>query len=237
MKFARMLIVVYVATIISFIIFVGGDWMIGSRFIVPILPFLYLLVQEGAFEMTRLLQDRIKNRRKVMKVLVIVFCSFVALRGFSYSLELRTLSFHNSKWNQIKNVGIWMEKNLSADSIVALGSAGLIPYYSKLRIIDMYGLMDKTIARKGKSYQDGKIYTKTESSYVLSRDPDYILLFGRLVNEDDKEVVRGTTAYSIDMLEQTEFHKKYDLFWKDPYSWFDVNEYILLFKRINFPLD
>jgi arabinofuranosyltransferase len=229
-KYARILLALSIAAILGFIIYAGGDWMRGYRFIVPILPLAYLLCQEGAFELVNILRGQFKNRIKVGIFLMIIVCSFTLLRYTSYSQGVREISSQNKKWNQIKSVGIWMKKNLPSDSVVALGPAGMIPYYSQLRIIDMYGLMDKTIARKGKWYEDGNIFTKTYANYVLSRNPNYILLFGRFVGENDKKAIKGGTPYSIDMLEQVEFHKKYEIFWKQSYPWGEADQWILLFK-------
>jgi hypothetical protein len=73
-------------------------------------------------------------------------------------------------------VGKWMRENLPAGALLATNTAGTIPFYSGLRIVDMMGLNDRTIARRAKVPADWKGIEKGDGAYVLSRRPDYIQL-------------------------------------------------------------
>jgi hypothetical protein len=63
-----------------------------------------------------------------------------------------------------------------ADTVIAVPSAGAIPFYSGLPAIDLYGLNDAHIARvpfpRG---QRGRMM-KWDNDYVLSRSPDLIVI-------------------------------------------------------------
>lgn len=68
----------------------------------------------------------------------------------------------------------WIRRELPASSLLALGEAGLIPYYTKLPVLDLLGLMDRHIAR-----QPGALHTKFDVDYVFHRNPSHIFLLAR----------------------------------------------------------
>ncbi|HVU06046.1 MAG TPA: hypothetical protein VHE30_30055 [Polyangiaceae bacterium] len=74
-------------------------------------------------------------------------------------------------------VGRFLSENLPSDATIALNAAGIVPYVSRLRAVDMLGLNDVHIAhhpvRKGESAAVG--HQKHDAAYVLSRRPDVIL--------------------------------------------------------------
>jgi hypothetical protein len=65
-------------------------------------------------------------------------------------------------------VARWMRANL-APGLLAIGEAGIIPYYTRFPVLDMYGLMDPHIARL-----DGERHAKFDVDYVLQRRPAYV---------------------------------------------------------------
>jgi hypothetical protein len=68
----------------------------------------------------------------------------------------------------------WMKTELPPGSLIALGEAGLVPYYTKLPTLDLIGLTDKHIARR-----EGAIHTKFDADYVFARNPDYFFLLAQ----------------------------------------------------------
>jgi hypothetical protein len=61
------------------------------------------------------------------------------------------------------------------DTVIAVASAGAIPFYSRLPTIDMYGLNDAHIARVPFPKAPGRMM-KWDNAYVLSRNPDLIVI-------------------------------------------------------------
>jgi hypothetical protein len=82
-----------------------------------------------------------------------------------------------------------MREELKLTGTVATGEAGVIPYYSELRLLDLNALMDKHLARR-----PGAMHLKYDSEYVFARRPDSIVLLGR---KGDDGRVRSTTNYAI----------------------------------------
>jgi hypothetical protein len=70
--------------------------------------------------------------------------------------------------------GRWLKMNVPANTVIAVGPAGKIPYYSELYTIDMWGLNNDFIAHtKSKRLQAG--HKKFDFQYVLSLNPEFII--------------------------------------------------------------
>ena len=207
LDYALRLLLVCLFTLIAFTVYAGGDWMIAYRLVVPALPIAYLLVQEGAAEIWRLI--RVVPRAKRVAFALAAVIGVLIVRESAYRTVMARMIRENVKWGNYEQLGRWMKSNLPSQSLVALGSAGIIPFYSGMRIVDMYGLMDTTIARQGRAEQEGAIFTRTYATYVLSRKPDYILLYGTWKESARGMQLEGTTPYSRDMLSKPEFEAAY----------------------------
>jgi hypothetical protein len=68
-------------------------------------------------------------------------------------------------------LGRWFQESSPPEATIAISDIGAVGYYSNRRIIDMFGLIDKRIARI-----KGRMHYKADPQYVLSRNPDYIVL-------------------------------------------------------------
>ncbi len=81
--------------------------------------------------------------------------------------------------------------NAQPGDSLACGDAGALPYYSGLRTIDILGLNDSHIA-----HLKGSFYDKTDSDYVLSRQPTYLVL---LSGTPTTQSFRGRTKASQEL--------------------------------------
>jgi hypothetical protein len=64
------------------------------------------------------------------------------------------------------NLGYYLNKHLPKDSIIYLGEAGLIPYYSERKTIDKFGLGTKEIALNG-----------INIDFLEKTNPDVLILY------------------------------------------------------------
>ena len=181
---------------------VGGDWMLGYRLFHPLIvlgaslvPFVLAGIPD------RLLAPR--RRSAAAAALVALFCSFGvagSLRDPHVAVATRPTLLETAV-----RIGRWMGENFASDAVLATNTAGSIPYYSRLPVIDMMGLNDKTIARRRELPADWKGIEKGDGSYVLSRQPDYIQLGSYL----------GSPAplflSDIEIFASEEFHRRYQL--------------------------
>ncbi len=132
-----------------YIIKIGGDF-IEFRFLVPILPMLFILFSWLIFGFIRSVGLRIAL------ISLILIGSVYHIRTFTLDPEdriepVRHLHEHiisrDQNWSGIGKIlgKVFHDENVT----IATTAAGAIPYYSGLPAIDMYGINDKWIARKG----------------------------------------------------------------------------------------
>ena len=173
---ARALLLFLAVWIVHFTV-QGGDNMVGFRGFLPVVPMLYLLVVWG-----------MHTRRAGVVLLVTVL-----LAGFSYySYNYRDLT--GSSWNQPiakhrerwansfiprRDVGQRLKAEFPPGTTVAVSASGMIPYYSEQPTLDMLGLNDKHIARKGE--RDRSLpygHQAGDANYILDSKPDVIVVSG-----------------------------------------------------------
>lgn len=164
---------IFLAIYVLFILFSGGDWMEGGRFLVPILPIGCLFI---ALSLFRLAQSKI--------TLSLGLVSLLAIQGMGLLNFSAAQSFGMPIWNEVRfaqDYGLsqfsWFETHSRVNmrdiptiyyldqiidpilsykrdkvSIVS-GQMGMVAfhvaakYYPRVQFIDMYGLSDRTLIR------------------------------------------------------------------------------------------
>jgi hypothetical protein len=169
------MIVVFFA---MFVIYVGGDTFPGTRLYLPILPTLFLLIQDSIKRVAE-----IKKREWVTFPLVILLIiSFVYFSTrCTFSGRIAKHIRKDTLVEDGRNVGEYLRKVAKKGELVALNTAGSIPYYLGLdiRILDMLGLTDVHIAHQPTvaetTDREWTGHDRWDGPYVLSKKPDYIL--------------------------------------------------------------
>ena len=187
-----------------YVVYVGGDGLAYYRFLVPILPAVCLLIQEGLLEAAE--RAKLSGSPAPQRAVSVTLCLVVlAAMGFAsrkslplivagrsqtwyepqsemhfpYSAPHRSyLNFDNYFVDRQALAARWLEENAPKGAVLAATPAGSIAYYTNLRVIDMLGLNDVHIAHS-KSTGMGKDragHEKGDGAYVLARSPDFILL-------------------------------------------------------------
>jgi hypothetical protein len=136
----------------TYVIYAGGDFMDLSRFLMPMLPPLFLLLgrlyNSGA--------DNTHGRTTMIlsAIMVAGFAFFniqtcIKTREISYEYDVDSMGALRrfvSEWTSVGH--LISEYSLPTDTI-AVTAAGIIPYYSKLYTIDMYGLEAVDLSKYG----------------------------------------------------------------------------------------
>jgi len=151
-----------VVTTLGYAVFVGGDFMAMGRLMMPMVPFLVLLLAYG----WRICSSQ-RNQRVVIFVLTL-FCivtsvmanfdSFLTTESFRRRVHFRLSNMQNSHWTE---VDMWKQMKGNAEEWTRLGKAlkeltepgesmvvgpvGAIGYYSDLYIYDQYGLVSREV--------------------------------------------------------------------------------------------
>ena len=153
---------------ISYVILIGGDFKPTSRFILPVTG----IMAAGISMLGRAINDRRQNW--IWMVLgVIAFFGRAPLYGKSIHWA------EDRRMNLVarKIIGDWIAEHTPTDTVLAIHSVGVIPYYAGRKTIDMWGLNDRTIAKTpAESFGEGLAgHEKSNPEYVFSRKPDLFL--------------------------------------------------------------
>lgn len=182
-----------------YVISVGGDFKATFRFIVPVLP-LWAILVDGAISrngwpLGALRQWRFGQFVPWVVLLAIVLSSMSSIPKFrqwaeerSWDLQRRTLC------------GKYLASYADPGDTLAIHSAGIIPFYSGLETIDMWGLSDLHIAHrkmpdKGRRFVPG--HFKVDDGYAFARQPTYfvdeqLFVSERPVQDLARRVFRGS---------------------------------------------
>ncbi|MFC1852036.1 hypothetical protein ACFL27_17725 [candidate division CSSED10-310 bacterium] len=156
-----------------FVAAVGGDWMSQYRFMVPITPLIYYFIP---YSLQLIVSGKSCRSSRVLFVIVVLFtlCAMVYpffqgkfIRGvYSTEKERSTTLYELSQWLKIQ----------SPTATLAIGAVGLVPYYSNLYTIDMFGLTDSLMAGgKDTFYKPGLPgHEFKDPLYVVSRQPTFL---------------------------------------------------------------
>ena len=188
----------------AYIVAVGGDIMPAFRFFTPLLPMLGLLAGISLVSLP--------GPKKAVSIAGIIFSLAVVVYNL-HEIKGDYYINHKIRIDQVaargREVGIWLRLNSRSDAVLATNTAGSIPYFSRLKTIDMLGLNDvhiahRTIVDLGKGSPG---HEKGDGVYVLSRRPDYIHLGSSLGS------IRPDHGFVSDeeIFAQSLFHQLYQL--------------------------
>ena len=179
--------VLVVCTIVFYTVAVGGDVFSGYRFLVPILPLLYVLLVRWCVSVSRLRQARLGRTGMLVAGGVVLAFGMFTLTAF----EQKRSPWESAHWETIgagmRNkaqvtaqyflVADALQASFPRDTTIALNAVGVVPYGTRLRTIDMLGLTDPHIGHRQIALGSGFAgHEKHDAAYVLSRRPDVIML-------------------------------------------------------------
>lgn len=177
---------IFVVLNVLFVIAAGGDFMYGFRFFAHLTAPLALL---SAFALESFFRD---GPGRFAAAVALALC-FSASQFFIHP-EIYGIS-DSSPVDFGREAGRFLRSQARPDALLAINAAGIIPYYSKLRTIDMLGLTDAHIgASLAENFGAGPAgHEKGDGAYVMRRKPDFIV-FGNFegskkpVYRSDREI-------------------------------------------------
>jgi len=177
----------------------GGDHIAGLRFLVPALAVLAAA--------TAITPQRPSQLSRAIPVLAL-FAIAVQVAGARNEDPRPTLTPALGA-----TVGRFLATHLPTDATVAVATAGSVPYFApSLRFIDTLGLNDRHIARTATGelrtrWQHVVGHRKGDGNYVLSRNPDVIVL-----GPATGDLGRDPTAWFLtdyELLQSAEFASRF----------------------------
>jgi arabinofuranosyltransferase len=209
----------------GFVLISGGDWMFHYRFFAHVLPVLLALVAAGLDRLLSLPKPGTLRAAIVYSGIAIVLLATTLSLGNTELRIARTvlpaLQRHNYLSQNYEELGRWFHDNTPLGSTIAISDVGAVGYFSDRHIVDMFGLVDPHISRI-----HGRMHYKSDAGYVLSRQPDYIVLVSL---NDDGAGYSFQRIPDYSMNRRPEFHDGYELIRTVPQYW--QNEFVLVYKR------
>lgn len=129
---------------IVYVVVVGGDWMPHSRFIYHVLPLLFLLVQEGAWQVWDGLRPAIARPALCGGVLLVALVALGAWPLYE-GRDLDELSGDHFNAHEARLIGEALDRLLPEDMLIAIEWGGIIPFYTRHQVLDTFGLTDLDI--------------------------------------------------------------------------------------------
>jgi hypothetical protein len=219
---------VVLATLVGYVAFVvvaGGDWMWNYRFYSHILPVLAALVAAGfAVLLAQARQHSWRALAVYGSVAVVLFLTFLSMGNTELRMArtvLPALRSHDYLSQNYQELGMWFKEHSPADASIAISDVGALAYYSERHVVDMFGLNDVHIAS-----MKGRVHYKSDARYVLSQEPDYVVLVS-LNDQGEGYSFQRIPDYAMNAL--PEFHARYELIRTVPQNW--NNEYALIYER------
>ncbi len=177
----------------AYFVLVGGDFIIwfGPRFLMPALPFLLWLAAEGLARLLGLPFIPPAVYRPAQWIAALLLLGYLA--AFTWPAGWGRLQVYAEQMRAYKELGLWMGANLAPGTTIATDAAGLIPYYSGLPALDMYGLTDEHIAHLQLSQPGAGIvaHEKFDPHYVLAQQPGCIV--STWIDESGQPLSAGLT--------------------------------------------
>lgn len=226
-----MVLTAYFLLTISYICYVGGDVFRLGRFMLPILPLLISAALVGYQESTRY-----SKKISVLILIIIALSSWVSLyapwlKGTDFE-DIHMESFPvSSKRINARNHSYfvsddWLKnrcKEIQAlyppiETIAAVGIGKPGYYMMNIRIIDLVGLTDKTIAKSTKIVDAPLIapgHQRTDAGYVLEQTPDVIWI------QKKGEANVFTLPAIVDLWNQVELERDY--YWDHTFTFYRRN--------------
>ncbi len=169
-----------------YVVRVGGDFMGLYRFVLPLLPLGAVCLQEAL----RTLAERLRPwlLRPALAITGLALCGGYAFGNARLS-HRGAVTFVAAENHMIDSpaylksyvadrvpIGRWMRLHAKPDDVVAVGGAGVIPYYSGIRSYDVYGLVDSVIAHDpGATVGARPGHQKWGEGHLLAQRPTLIM--------------------------------------------------------------
>jgi len=157
----------------------AGDWMAFGRFFLPILPIVFILFFSL---LSSTMTDLKKYNTKLLQKFIYITLIILLAGSNAYQTERAITNkdvypylVMNSSF--LIHLGKWLKQNFPQETVIALRRQGAVPYYSRMKSIDILGLTEKEMARIIYKEKDIILENKINAEYIVNRKPDVIILF------------------------------------------------------------
>ena len=157
-----------------YVIAVGGDTMAENRLFLPIIPLLYLAIQEASIRVSRRLRPGFASPVIVAALAGVCAYTFLVSRPGLLHAQAATKA-HNGKLFDL--VDLLHARPDQGSLLVASTAIGIPRYFTTAEVLDLVGLTDATIAHDPEplpGIRDDHRLHNYNTQYVMERAPDII---------------------------------------------------------------
>ncbi|MGB0640354.1 MAG: hypothetical protein ACPGTU_13515, partial [Myxococcota bacterium] len=157
---------VIVAAVLAYVVWVGGDFKPTGRFIIPVLPVLCVMAGAGF--------DSLTKGRSLSPWMLVIGVILATVRWEQWTQANEWAKERHANLESRRLVGDWIAMNSPKETVMAIHSAGAIPFYAGLKTIDMWGLTNREVARSAVPDMGVGLagHERSAPEYVFSLQPD-----------------------------------------------------------------
>ncbi len=166
---------------------VGGDFLDLYRFLTPLLPFAFCLLTYAA---SVLFSAVTGGARFVVSGVALLMFAVHGLKQFAMAHEALQISASSRAalhleplgWTRLyarrwQGIGQWLSRVKQATDSTAVGAAGALPFFSDLPNLDLFGLNDLEIARRGRVIGNRPGHQRfAQMDYLLAQQPTFVFM-------------------------------------------------------------
>jgi hypothetical protein len=173
---------------LTWVVIIGGDFMLFHRFLHPILPVLCLSIGLGLSSLGRLITRWRPALRTVALVAPAVLAILVIYHWSAPSLKATSRVRFNGwaeKESTRATIGKWLARRYTAQDWLAVKPAGIIPFYAGMPAIDFFCIVDRQAAQTGQTVPGALVgHQKMNARRIHDIGPKVVILDDTLYPHD-----------------------------------------------------
>jgi hypothetical protein len=172
---ARVTTMVAVLLYTIYVVYVGGDFMVLSRFFVPLLPLLLLLTFEVLAEWPRLAAGLALTLAVGMQWNQVIETPDLGPRKEARATRLMMQRGNKQRWALL---GEHFRDSVPKGSSVAISPIGAFGWTSGLRIVDILGLTNDSVigVEPDLDFVKVKGHHRSNFDWILDQEPEFVIL-------------------------------------------------------------
>ena len=163
---------------LGYVTLIGGDWMVDYRFILPVLPLLAFLLQQGLWLVLGWAMPSSRTRRAVAwaAVFSLLLWNVQPLYRSNWTNGVYHTKRPAAYWNaaEAREIGRHLDQALPPDALIAVEWAGIIPYYVRQPVFDIFGLNDADIMLQ--DFPGSRMGRAITPEYLVERNPQVVIV-------------------------------------------------------------
>jgi hypothetical protein len=175
---------------VAYVIKVGGDWMPYGRFLLPVLPLAAVLVAWGGCDLIGLARGRLGRAALVLGLLPLAAFGLVARKTERHltdePMQLGKLGYAAEQASHVRNLKTaarLLNRALHPGARLVTDYGGVFAYYTDAAPIEMWGLCNAMIAKRGGTERINPIYGRTCPECYPELDPEFFHVWVPIVRD------------------------------------------------------